>query len=163
MFKLNKKGFSFVELLISLTLMGILMISFAIVNGYLLKVINNRKKVEVFNDIIEITYYELKYNSLIVRETTKSQDVYLNGSAAYLLRNEKIDNLLLKETTENEYFLINIDCDYDPFINKVKIILYSDSNKEWEKVIYVPKSHTEEKERVVTYRDAFSISFLYHN
>ncbi|MCM1992729.1 prepilin-type N-terminal cleavage/methylation domain-containing protein [Oceanirhabdus seepicola] len=139
MFKLNKKGFSFVELLVSLTLIGLFMISFVLVNGYIMRMYNTKKTVAKFNDMIEITYYELKYNSSYLRETSKSKVVYLNGSATNALIEEDIDGLFVKEAIDNEYFLINIDCDYDEFVNKVKIIFYSESKIKWEKVIYVPR------------------------
>ena len=139
MFKLNKKGFSFVELLVSLTLIGMFMISFVLINGYIMRVCNTKKTVSKFNDMIEITYYELKYNSSYLREISKSEVIYLNGSATNSLIEEDIDELFVKETRDNEYFFINIDCDYDEFVNKVEIIFYSKSKIKWEKVIYVPR------------------------
>jgi len=140
MFKLNKKGFSFVELLVSLTLIGWFLISFVIVNGYFVRVSNNKKTVAKYNDMIEITYYELKYNSSFLRETSKSQVAYLNGSDTNSLIQQDIDRLFMKETTDDEYFIIDIDCDYDEFVNKVKIMFHSECKIKWEKVIYVPKN-----------------------
>jgi len=112
MFKLNKKGFSFVELLVSLTLIGLFVISFVLVSGYFIKVNKNKETVSKLNNMIEITYYELKYNSLFLREASKSQVIYLNGRDAKLLIEKDVDDLFAKETTDNEYFLIDIDCDY---------------------------------------------------
>ena len=107
-----------------------------------MRVCNTKKTVSKFNDMIEITYYELKYNSSYLREISKSEVIYLNGSATNSLIEEDIDGLFVKEATDNEYFLINIDCDYDEFVNKVKVIFYTESNLKWEKVIYVARSQT---------------------
>ena len=128
------------ELLVSLTLIGLFFISFVSVNGYLMRVYNNKEAITRFNSMIEITYYELKYNSSFLKEISKSQVVYLNGSATDSLIEEDVDGLFENETSDNEYFLIDIDCDYDEFVNKVKIEFYSEYNLKWEKVIYVPRS-----------------------
>ncbi len=130
------------ELMVSVTLIGLFVISFVSVSAYFFRVNNNKETVSRFNNMIEITYYELKYNSSFLRETSKSQIVYLNGNTIKSLIEEGIDGLFVKETRDDEYFLIDIDCDYDEFANKVKIIFYSESKIKWEKVIYVPRDCT---------------------
>ena len=142
MFKLNKKGYSFVELLLSLSIIGIFMIVFISANGYILRVYNNNKSQSEINNIIEITYYELKFNSFFLREASESQVVYINKMSVDSIIQEDIDDLFVKTTDEREFFLINIDCDYDEFVNKVKVEFYWESNLKWEKIIYVPKYQT---------------------